>query len=169
MPTVEGLSGEERKDMRREGDPKGIFYDSEWVLGAAPSIVGTYKLENQTVFKGPREAWYWDLTENVNLLSTSFPRGFCSPIMPMRKDLCTSEEAVCITVYGSYFSKSKSCVHIILWSWRSERCCYKMSQWHENYLVLIRVPGLEILFSDPSSRLNLKGHIHHVLLEAKQV
>jgi len=29
VPTVEGLSGEERKDMRREGDPKGIFYDSE--------------------------------------------------------------------------------------------------------------------------------------------
>ena len=89
--------------------------------------------------------------------------------MPTRKDLSTSEGTVCIAVYGSRFSKSKSCVHIILWSWRSERCCYKMSQWNENYLVLIRVPGLEIILSDPSSRLNLKGHIDLVPLEAKQV
>ena len=29
MPTVEGLFGEEREEVRREGDPKGMFYDRE--------------------------------------------------------------------------------------------------------------------------------------------
>ena len=86
MPTVEGLFGEEREEVRREGDPKGMFYDREWGLAAAPCLVGTYKLENQTVFKGPREAWYWELTENVNLLSTClFPEVSAHPLCPWER------------------------------------------------------------------------------------
>ena len=45
----------------------------------------------------------------------------------------------------SIFVKSESCVHNMAEKWRKEGYCYKISQSHENYLILNRIPGLEIL------------------------
>ena len=40
MPTVEGLVGEERKDLGKEGDPSGIFMLEDECWGLLPVFWG---------------------------------------------------------------------------------------------------------------------------------
>lgn len=72
---------------------------------------------------------------------------FCPLLFPQRLLIshCAHEKASVHEWVMCIFVKSESCVHNMAEKWRKEGYYYKISQRHGSYLILNRIPGLEIL------------------------
>ena len=132
-----------------DGIPKK-FFATEWMWGGSLSS-GALLARKPDSLQGPRQGW-----KQVLVLRTwGWIWTFYPSVFPQRWLIshCAHEKAsvhewvnsVYYSLWCAFLKKSESCVHNMAEKWRKEGYCYKISQRHENYLILNRIPGLEIL------------------------